>query len=379
MERDSPRKCQDLSTAQDGSLSPPSRADSVSNTGLPLMPRCQSSGNLTSASKDAYTGTRSSVHHLTTQLEGMEQSRAHESIVSAELEAGKQHWQQLRKAYRKSRIQYENVIDPFSTQPDAASTTQTIAALRERFINDRSLLESYAADVRRIRRKLQTAQSSRGNSEMLVMQSAQQWIRAPFSNALAESPVPLTSAKMLPRLVKPSTVSPSEVDLLLERYHSRLATVESLGERLADHDYEYWNEVARRELLRDRDEALGSTDDEFEEASEQEKKDILQELSRAMEEATQLKAECASAGADARSLESGGLTFPYSSDFAKIGYQDSLQAILDRVPTEAFKDVEIVRGELSENGSDHSEPGRANQLVASWREHVPLPQDTPIF
>jgi hypothetical protein len=155
--------------------------------------------------------------------------------------------------------------------------------------------------------------------------------------------------------------------------------VESLGERLTEHNYEYWNEVARRELRRDHEESLSVGDSDFEEASEQDKNGILQELSKAMEEVAQLRAVCASAGADVQSLESNGLTFAFSSDFANIGYDDSLQATLAKIPTEAFKDVENIRGDLSENESIHSEPGRASQLVTSWMDRVPLPQDTSIF
>jgi hypothetical protein len=305
----------------------------------------------------------------------MELSRAHESRVTAELEEGKQHWQQLRKAYRKSGKQYENAVDPFGVQPDAVSATQTIAELRERFINDRSLLESYAADVRRIQRKLQAAQTSRSRCELVFMQSARQWIRTPVNSALTESTVPFDSAQTLPRPIVPTFTSPPEVDFLLERYHSRLAAVSSLGERLADHNYEYWNEVARRELLRDHEEALSVGDDDFEDTSEREKNDILQELGQAMEEADRLKADCISAGASVQDLEPAGSTFTYSHNLTDIGYDDSLQAALARVPAEAFQDVENVRGDLSENESAHSEPGTASQRVFSWVDDLSLDQD----
>ena len=116
---------------------------------------------------------------------------------------------------------------------------------------------------------------------------------------LAESAAPLDNPQTLPRTSLPSFASPPEVDFLLERYHSRLAIVSSLGERFADHNYEYWNEVARRELLRDHEEALSVRDDDFEEMSERENDDILQELKHAMEEAERLKADCISAGATA--------------------------------------------------------------------------------
>ena len=375
MENDLPKE----SPARNVSLSSHSQDDHVSIKGSPFLPRPQSLGNLPGASRNASAVAGSSFSQLGTQLKEMEQARACETQVNAQLDASKQHWQQLRKAYRKSRTQYENAIDPFNMQLDDASADQNIAELRGRFINDRSNLESYAADVRMIKRKLQAAQSSRGQLELTFMQSAHQWAKTPISNALPESAGSLTSAQTPRRIVAPSFTPPSEVEVLLERYHSKLAAVESLGERLTEHNYEYWNEVARRELRRDRGESLSFGDDDFEEVSEQDKNGILQELSMAMEEATQLKIVCASAGADVQSLEPSGLTFAVSPDFANIGYDDSLQATLAKIPVEALKDVENVRGDMSENESVHSESGRASELVKSWMDRVPLPQDTPIF
>jgi hypothetical protein len=372
METDLPSGRQDLSNAHDECIPPNSQADGAS---MSLMPRHQSLENLPRTVKDVSTVAGSSVGYLDTQLEEMELSRAHESRVTAELEEGKQHWQQLRKAYRKSGKQYENAVDPFGVQPDAVSATQTIAELRERFINDRSLLESYAADIRRIQRKLQAAQTSRSRCELVFMQSARQWIRTPVGSALTESTVPFDNAQTLPRPIVPTFTSPPEVDFLLERYHSRLAAVSSLGERLADHNYEYWNEVARRELLRDHEEALSVGDDDFEDTSEREKNDVLQELGQAMEEADRLKADCISAGASVQDLEPAGSTFTYSHNLTDIGYDDSLQAALARVPAEAFQDVENVRGDLSENESAHSEPGTASQRVFSWVDDLSLDQD----
>jgi hypothetical protein len=375
METDVPNKRQDISNAHEESVSPHSQADTLFIKRLPLRSRQRSLENLPRVVKDISSVDGSSVKHLDTQLEEMEQSRAHESSVSAELEESKKHWQQLRKAYKKSRIRYENAIDPFGIQSDEVSATHTIAELRDRSINDRSLLESYAADVRRLQRKLQAAQSSRSSSELAFMQSARQWTRAPVSDALAEAAAPLDGTRTLPRTIVPSIPSPPEVNFLLERYHSKSAAVNSLGERLADHNYEYWNEVARRELLRDHEEALSVGDDEFEETSEQEKNDILQELSRTMEEADRLKADCISAGATVRDLEPIGSAFTYSHNLTNIGYGDSLQAALDRVPTDAFKDVEIVRADVSENGSAQSEPGKASQWVSSWVDDVSLDHD----
>jgi hypothetical protein len=374
MDKDLPKERQDLSNTHDGSISSHSQADNASIEGLPLRLRQRSLENLPRASQDASAVSGLSVKHLDEQLEEMEQSRTHESLVSVELEASKQHWQQLRKAYRKSRIQYENGIDPFGTQSDSVSATQTIAELRDRFINDRSLLESYAADVTRIKRRLKAAQRSRSRCELVFMQSARQWTRVPISNSLSEPTVPLAGPRTLPRIIEPSFASPSEVEFLLEQYHSRLAAVNSLRERLADHNYEYWNEVARRELLRDQEETLSVGDEDFEEASERERNDISQELSKAMEEAKQLKADCASAGAHVDDLEPSGMTFTYTSDLTDIGYEDSLQAALAKVPTEAFEDVENVRGDVSENESERSEPGKASQRITNWVDHVSLDQ-----
>jgi hypothetical protein len=94
-----------------------------------------------------------------------------------------------------------------------------------------------------------------------------------------------------------------------------------------------------------------------------------------MEEADRLKADCISAGAKVQDLEPVGSTFTYSHNLTDIGYGDSLQAALARVPAEAFKDVENVRGDLSENESAHSEPGTASQRVSSWVDDLSLDQD----
>jgi hypothetical protein len=94
----------------DAQLDKSAQSCAASIKDLPLMPRHQSLEDLPRAVKS-----------ISTVLEEMELSRAHESRVTAELEEGRQHWQRLRKAYKKSRAQYENAIDPFSVQPDAVS------------------------------------------------------------------------------------------------------------------------------------------------------------------------------------------------------------------------------------------------------------------
>lgn len=384
IEIDVPEEPQDPRNAHDRTLSSHPQARDVSFKGLPhpLMPHHRSLGVLPRASKDAFAVAGSSLGPLDTHSEEMEQSRAHVTRLNAQLDASKQDWQKLRRAYRKSRIQYENAIDPFGAQSDNATANQNISGLRERFINDRSLLESYAADIRRIKRKLQAAQSSRGRCELAFTQSAYQLMGTPTSSSLAECAVPLSSAQTRNRIIVPSFASPPEVEFLLERYHARVATENLLEERLADHNYEYWNEVARRELFRDHDEALSVGDDEFEENWEREKNNILQELSKAMEEAAQLKADCASAGANVDNLEPGGLAFTHSSDLANDGYEDSLQAALAQVPIEAFENAEHVRGNLSEDRSAHSELGSTSQLVSRWMEsmdHMSLPERSAIL
>jgi hypothetical protein len=372
METDSPNEHQDLNTFQDGSISPHPGDGNVSIKGLPLLSRHQSLEDLPRARRYASAVAGSSVNRLDMQLKEMEQARAHETQANAKLDASKQHWQQLRKDYRKSRIKYENAIDPFGTLPGTVSINQNIAELRERFINDRSRLESHAADVRKIQRKLQAAQDSRSRAELYFMKSARQWTRAPI---VAESSFPLNSAQERSQVVVPSVASPSDVEFMLERYYSKVAAVDSLGERLADHDYEYWNDVARRELLRDHEESLSVGDDEFEEASEREKTDILQELSKAMEEAAQLKADCVSAGAEVQDHGPSGVMHDFSSDLTSVGNGDSLRSALAKVPTEAFQDVENISGDVSDHGSAHSDTGKASELITSWMDAVPLNRD----
>jgi hypothetical protein len=166
------------------------------------------------------------------------------------------------------------------------------------------------------------------------------------------------------------------VELLVKRSQNKVAEVRSLGERLADQNYEYWNEVARRELRQDHDEKLSVTNEDFEEMYNRDREVVSQELARVIQEARLIKAESQSANTDAsrRSRD-----FPDLESAARIaesrqGYEESLQAALARVPPEAFMDAELIRGDTSEHGSAEPEPARNSELVTSWMDDVPLGQ-----
>lgn len=59
-----------------------------------------------------------------------------------------------------------------------------------------------------------------------------------------------------------ASLSPLQLDLL-EKYFLTAAEVQILGERLADHTYEYWVAVAGKEHKEDPDEVLSIQDEEL--------------------------------------------------------------------------------------------------------------------
>jgi hypothetical protein len=60
------------------------------------------------------------------------------------------------------------------------------------------------------------------------------------------------------------------------------------------------------------------------------------------------------------------------------GYDNSLQAALERVSPEAYRNAESVRGDMSEHASEYSETARNSELVTTWMDDVPLGQSMDI-
>jgi hypothetical protein len=330
--------------------------------------------------KNSSTDKDASITQLMTQFEGLTTSRARETAAHGELDSAQQEWQRLRKAFRKSRIQYENAIDPFGPSQHAPSTDQNIRKLREFCINDRSVLEAHSAKVRAVQRKLHLAQTARSRSELNFMQSARKWAmdpghRAPFDYAIS---TPSTHAQHPHESPTPAPLIKDTE--LARRYHSKVIEARALGERLADQNYEYWNEVARRELRRDHDETLSVTDEAFEEMHSRDKEVVSQELARVIEAAKRIRFESLSTSAnrgewellDLESAVSGNLGRPHQ------GYEESLQAALGRVPPEAFLNAERIRDDTSEHASEDLESGRNSELVTTWMDDVSLGQSMDI-
>ena len=342
----------------------------------PLV-RCRSLNDVDGPRKSGVAINGVAASQVAKRFEEMDTCRAHETIVNGELGAVQQEWQRLRRAYRKSRIQYENAVDPFNPQLGDSSADKTIRMLRELCINDRSLLESHSVKVRTIRRKLQLAETARARCELDFMQSARQWAMRPgVPPPPGPTSPPASTYARQPGDCPTPAPSSNDVELLVKRYQNKVAEVRSLGERLADQNYEYWNEVARRELRQDHDEKLSVTNEDFEEMYNRDREVVSQELARVIQEARLIKAESQSANTDAsrRSRD-----FPDLESAARIaesrqGYEESLQAALARVPPEAFMDAELIRGDTSEHGSAEPEPARNSELVTSWMDDVPLGQ-----
>jgi hypothetical protein len=330
--------------------------------------------------KHSLTGENVSITQLMARFEGLATSRAHETAAQGELDSAQQEWQRLRKAFRKSRIQYENAIDPFGPSLDVPATDQNIRRLREFCISDRSDLEAHSAKVRTVQRKLHLAQNARTHSELSFMQSAHKWAVDPGLRAPFDYTVPPPGNYVQPpdrsRVPAPS----SRETELVKRYNSKVAEARSLGERLADLNYEYWNEVARRELRQDHDETLSVTDEAFEEMHSRDKEVVSQELARVIEAAKRIRFESLSTSAnrgewellDLESAVSGNLGRPHR------GYEESLQAALGRVPPEAFLNAERIRDDTSEHASEDLESGRNSELVTTWMDDVPLGQSMDI-
>jgi hypothetical protein len=142
--------------------------------------------------------------------------------------------------------------------------------------------------------------------------------------------------------------------------------------------------VARRQLRQDHDETLSVTDEEFKEMHSRAKEVISQELARAIEEAKTIRSESHSATITANPGEwelldlDSAMSGNMSAAGSHQGYDDSLQAALERVPPEAYRNAESVRGDMSEHASEYSEPARNSELVTPWMDDVPLGQSMDI-
>jgi hypothetical protein len=347
------------------------------------LARRQSLDDISRPRKNSWTQKDATVTQLMTQFEALTTSRAHEIAAQGELDAAQHEWQRLRKAFRKSRIQYENAIDPFGHSQEASSTDQSIRKLREFCINDRSALEAHSAKVRTFQRQLHLAQTARSRSELNFMQSARNWVVEPGLGP----PIELTTSPPNTCVRQPdesSAPAPSIKDTeLAKRYRSKVTEARALGERLAELNYEYWNEVARRELRQDHEETLTVTNEEFEEMHNRDKEVVSQELARVIEEAKKISSERLSAITSANRGEWELLDLE-SAVAANLsvgqhpGYAESLQAALERVPPQAYLNAEPIHGDTSEHASEDLGSASNSERVTTWMDDVPLGQSLDI-
>jgi hypothetical protein len=356
-----------------------SRSTALAHRSRSSVARRVSTDDISRARRNSLADKDASITQLTARFEKLATSRAHETAAHGELDSAQQEWQRLREAFRKSRIQYENAIDPFGPPLETTSTDQNIRKLREFCINDRSVLEAHSAKVRAIQRNLHLAQIARNRSELNFMQSARKWVGNPGLHPpfdITTSP-PSTHAPHPDENPTPAlSIKDTE---LARRYRSKVTEARSLGERLADLNFEYWNEVARRELRQDHDEKLSVTDEEFEEMHSRDKEVVSQELARVIEEAKKIRSESLSAITSANRGEWELLDLkPAVSENLGVGphrgYEESLQAALEKVPQEAFVNAEAIRGDTSEYASEGLDSARDSERITTWMDDVPLGQ-----
>jgi hypothetical protein len=181
----------------------------------------------------------------------------------------------------------------------------------------------------------------------------------------------MTAGRKVPASPSPhSTAMCSNQAALPEEYFQVAAEVQILGERLGDHNYEYWDAVARREYREDQDEVLSIPDEEFEKGYHEERTSITQRLDDAIKEADRLYAECRNRGIDveanrmARRNDQDG-----SNDEAR--YQQTSGASLNLIPVEAFKSADVVRGATLESDQETSDVSNTNTAVNNCAENVP--------
>jgi hypothetical protein len=164
-------------------------------------------------------------------------------------------------------------------------------------------------------------------------------VRAEVKSTSGQVPIPLFAQDT-------ATLSPLHLTLL-KQYFQIAAEVQNLGERLADHNYEYWDAVAMRELKEDQDEVLSIPDKEFEKLHHDERRTITQQLDDAIKEANRM----------ARRDDPG------ASDEAE--YQHIFQDPLDLIPVEAFKNAEIVLGGTPESHSGSEDISKLKAAMSS--------------
>jgi hypothetical protein len=355
---------------------------------------------------------------LVEQFKVWKECRAAATLNDEHLRLSKITWQQLRTRYRKSRKQYESAIDPFRP------TSTNIAALRESLANHQQALEVHSVKLRTLRQTQDAAQKALDDCARVLsgpppsqFSGSPYWPTSPASvhqhlgrsvsvesqtavhsstdtvvisaqpcatfsttdeataHAVADM---VTAGREVPVTPSPhnTTMSPNQ-PALLEKYFQVAAEVQILGERLADHNYEYWDAVAGREYREDQDEVLSIPDEEFEKGYHEERTSITQRLDETIKEADRLYAECETQGID---VEANRMARRDDQDASnnEAEYQQIFEASLDLIPVEAFKNAEVVRGATPESDQETGDVSKSNAVVSSWVDNIPEDTEIPV-
>lgn len=318
---------------------------------------------------------------LAEHMQNLDRSANIEASLRTNFDSKRQQYHEASKKYRQIRSGYETATDPFRSRTEPIAADESIGKLRQLLIDERSLFESTAADVRRARKQLQEAQKSREECEQCLAASTRRWFFIPDMQPLSDR----TAHSMRQQIQQQGTFElsaplHSNLDSLIQHYHQKVAELRLLGEELADQNYDYWNEVARRELRRDQEDELSVSDSDFEANSKRQKEQITQELSKVIDEANRIREECILASKHGASLSEED--FPNLQSITLLdlgidsqpGYEQSLQGALSGIPAEAYENAEVIRGDVPDNDSDLEVDADATGMITRWRDSVPVGQ-----
>jgi hypothetical protein len=348
-----------------------SRSRSLPTNRPTLKNRPRSLGALSQVSQ-----TSSNVE-LGKQYKSWASARAQEARLRAEFNEAELRWRRAKQTYQRTRKQYEKAIDPSKTNVDPSS--QELANLRELFGLDRAYLETQAVEVTRRKQTLEAVQRDLQHNETRFIEAARQTMQPELFRA--PSPMilpPEVSMIIYDGMGKPELPIP-QLDGRLTRYYEKEAQANIFGERLADLNYDYNEALTAREFRRDHDEALSTTDEQFEAGFRQDRAKVEKDLDDATEQVRELKAACDSAGLDVEAHRSNVVdsddTVLTDAQFTRQEeYQLPFQESTSLMPQAAFDSAETIEDPPSDHASDtfiDSLPGtKTDDRLNKWIESL---------
>lgn len=288
--------------------------------------------------------------------EEVDLSLRRESSLRTKFDYAKFQWQQHSTTYRATRSSYESAVDPFRTRTAPTTADKAIDELRERLIRQRSFFESSAADLRNLRQQLADEQKHRESCELKLTQFVLHYA----------SHLGVDTQSKGDRQSIPTTL---EAETNRHRYNQKISQVRELEEKLALIEGEYWDDVAERELRGD------PAAREFEENFKRERDAIKQELSVAREDAKRLESymPVESTGFNFNRddiLDSRDLKVVDFGSASRAKHQQSLQTALARIPSAAFENAEVIRGDSETSDDIDPKDSGANKFVEDWMAGV---------